>query len=154
MAWVLFHKFKQGQFDGSAQPNAPIDFDAASALQLMMITSAVNPASHVSTWQDVTEMLSTASVAEVSGSGYARRTLTGNDITLSSGTITLDASDPSAFAQDASGFNDARYAILANKQASDASAPLVAYYAFGSNQSNVSGALTLQFSASGIFTAA
>jgi len=152
MAWVAFHKWKQGTLDGSAAPNVPVDFDAASALGILLLTSAVNPASHVATWQDVTEMLSTASVAEVTGSDYARKPLSGNDATLSAGTVTVDASDPAAYSQNASGFSDARYAILYGKDASDASAPVIAYYDLGANKGNVTGTLTLQFSAAGIFT--
>lgn len=152
MAWVAFHRWKQGQLDGNAAPGTPVDFDAASALGILLLTSAVDPASHVATWQDVTEMLSTASVAEVTGSNYARKTLTGNDATLSTGTVTVDASDPAAYSQHASGFSDALYAILYGVDASDASAPVIAYYDFGANKGNVTGDLTLQFSASGIFT--
>jgi len=152
MAWVAFHKWKQGQLDLSAVPGGAVDFDAASGLQLLLLTSAIDPASHVATWQDITEMLSTASVAEVAGSNYARKTLAGNDVTVSAGTVTVDASDPAAYSQHASGFNDARYAILAKKDASDASAVVVAYYDLGANKGNVTGALSLQFSTDGIFT--
>jgi hypothetical protein len=152
MAWVAFHKWKQGQLDSNAQPGAPVDFDGASALEILLLTSAVDPASHVSSWDDVTAMLSTASVAEVTGSNYARKVLSGNDVTLSGGTVTVDASDPAAYSQHASGFSDARYAILTGADASDASTPVIAYYDFGANKGNVTGSLTLQFSASGIFT--
>jgi len=148
MAWVMFHQFKLGQLDNSAN-HGQIDFDAASALQIILLTSAANPASYVATWDDVTAML--ADATEVSGTNYARKTLSGNDATPSSGTITVDASDPSAYSQSASGFNNARYAILAATGA-DASAGLVAYYDFGSNKGNTTGNLTLQFSSAGIFT--
>lgn len=151
MAWVAFHKWKQGQMDGSAAPGAPVDFDAASAIQIILITSAVNPNSHVATWDDITAMLSTASVAEVSGSNYSRKVLSGNDATLSGGTITIDASNPAAYSQHASGFSDARYAILAGV-GSDASVPVIAYYDLGANKGNKTGTLTLEFSAAGIFT--
>lgn len=153
MAWVAFHKFKQGQMDSSSMPGAPVDFNVASNnLLILLITSAVNPASHVATWDDITEMLSTASVAEVTGSDYARKQLSGEAVTLSAGTVTIDASDPSAYSQNASGFSDARYAILAKYNASDASAGVIAYYDFGSNKGNTTGTLTLQLSAAGIFT--
>lgn len=154
MAWVAFHKWKMGQLDDSAVPGGAVDFDGASALQLILITSAINPASHVASWDDVAAMLSTASVAEVTGSNYARKTLAGNDATLSAGTVTVDASDPAAYSQHASGFADARYVILAAKDASDASACVIAYYDLGANKGNTTGTLTLQFSAAGIFTLA
>ena len=153
MAWVFFHRFKLGQLDAAGQPGAPVDFDTDS-VRILLITSAVNPASHVATWQDVTEMLSTASVAEVSGTNYARKTLSSVDATLSAGTITVDGSDPSVYSQSGSGFSDARYAILYKYNASDASAGVIAYYDLGSNKGNVSGDLTLQLSAAGLFTLA
>ena len=153
MAWVAFHKFKQGQMDSSSMPGSPVDFNVASNnLSILLLTSAVDPASHVATWDDVTAMLSTASVAEVAGTNYARKQLTGEAVTLSAGTIKIDASDPSAYSQHASGFNDALYAILIKYNASDSSAGLIAYYDFAANKGNVTGDLSLEFSAAGIFT--
>ena len=137
--------------DAAAQPGAPVDFDT-NTIQILLLTSAVNPASSVATWQDVAEMLSTASVAEVTGSNYARKTLSSTDVTLSSGTITVDGSDPTAYSQHASGFSDARYAILHKDASADASAPLIAYYDLGANKGNTTGNLTLQLSAAGLFT--
>lgn len=151
MPWVAFGKWKQGQLDGS-MPGGQVDFDAASALEIMLLTSAVNPASHVDTWEDVAEMLSTASVAEVSGSGYARRVLAGNDVSApASGVVTVDATDPTTYSEDASGFTNARYAILTGAGA-DASTPVVAYYDLGANKGNTTGTLSLTFAAAGIFT--
>lgn len=151
MAWVAFHKFKQGQMDSASQPGAPIDFNTDD-IRLLLITSAVNPASNVATWDDVTAMLSTASVAEVTGSNYARKALAGEAVTLSGGTVTISASDPAAYSQHASGFTNARYAILYKYNASDASAGVIAYYDLGANKGNTTGSLTLQFSSGDIFT--
>ena len=151
MAWVAFHKWKQGQLDSSSQPGAPVDFNGDD-IRILLLTSAVNPASNVATWDDVTNMLSTASVAECSGSNYARKTIGNEAITLSAGTITFDGDDPAAYSQHASGFNNARYAILYKHNASDASAGVIAYYDLGANKGNTTGNLTLQFSAAGVFT--
>jgi hypothetical protein len=138
--------------DASSGVGTPVDFNTDD-MRILLITSAVNPASNVATWDDVTAMLSTASVAEVSGTNYARKTLAGEAVTLSTGTVTIDASDPAAYSQSASsGFSNARYAILYKYNASDASAGLVAYYDFGANKGNTTGSLTLEFSAAGIFT--
>jgi len=147
MAWVAFHKWKQGQLDGASQPNAPVDFNTDD-IRLLLVKSTAAPT--VATDEDVADIV--AASGEVTGTNYARKTLTGEAITLSAGTITFDASDPSAYSQSSSGFNDARYAVLYKYNAADASAPVIAYYDFGSNKGNVSGTLTLQFSASGIFT--
>ena len=119
-------------------------------MRLLLLKSTATPASSIATWQDVADAI--AGSTEVTGSNYARKALAGEAITLSAGTVTFDASDPTAYSQHASGFSDARFAILYKHNASDASAPLVAYYDFGGNKGNVTGTLTLQFSASGIFT--
>ena len=132
-------------------PGGPVDFEGD--LRLKLLTSAVDPASHVATWEDVTQMISTASVAEVSGSNYAVKALSGEAVTLSGGTVTIDAADTGlSYAQSASGFSDALYAILYEHNASAASAGLIAYYDFGANKGNTTGKLTLTFSALGIFT--
>ena len=150
MPWVAFHKWKQAQLDGQSQPNAPVDFNNDS-IALLLLKSTADPATNVGTWEDVADAV--ASSAEVTGTNYARKDLAGVTVTLSGGTVTVDASDPTAYAQDASGFDDARYAILYKKATADASAPVIAYYDFGSNKGNTTGSLTLQFSStSGIFT--
>lgn len=149
MAWVAFHLFKQGQMDSSSMPGAPVDFNG-NDIRLLLITSAVNPASHVATWDDVAHVVLDAT--ECSGTNYARKALSGESVTLSAGTVTIDASDPAAYSQSASGFANARYAILYKYAASDASAGTIAYYDFGANKGNTTGTLTLQFSAAGIFT--
>ncbi len=151
MAWVAFGLWKQGQLDSAAQQSAPVDFDLASGLEIRLLTSAIDPAGKISSWGDMIDVLSTASVAEVTGSNYAAKVLAGNDATLSAGTVTVDASDPAAYAQHASGFSNARYAILTGAGV-DASTPVIAYYDFGANKGNKTGSLTLQFSAAGIFT--
>jgi hypothetical protein len=134
-------------------PGAPVDFNVASNnLGILLLTDVVDPASHVATWEDIDEMLSTASVAEVTGTNYARKQLSGEAVTLSAGTVKIDASDPSAYSQHGSGFSDALYAILYKHNASDASAGVIAYYDFGANKGNVTGDLSLEFSAAGIFT--
>lgn len=147
MAWVAYHKWKQGQMDAASQPSAPVDFNTDD-IRLLLLTSGATPT--VATDEDVADAI--ASSGEVTGSEYARKALAGEAITLSSGTVTFDASDPAAYSQSASGFSDARYAVLYKHNASDASAALVAYYDLGANKGNKTGSLTLQFSAAGVFT--
>ena len=148
MAWVMFGKFIESQF--SATPKAAVNFDSAD-VRLMLLTSAGAPS--VNSDDDITAMLS-GSPAEVSGSNYARKDLSGVAFTLTSVTGKFDASDPAAYSQDASGFSDARYAVLYVHNSSDASTTLIAYYDLGANKNNVSGTLTLTFDSSGIFTVA
>jgi len=148
MAWVVFGSFIESQF--SASPFSAVNFDSGD-VRLLLLTSAAAPVA--ATNEDVGDLLA-GSAAEVSGSNYARKDLSGVAFTLSSVTGTFDASDPATYSQHASGFSDARYAVLYIQNASDASAQVIAYYDLGANKGNVSGDLTLEFSAAGIFTVA
>ena len=145
MAWVAFHLRKQGQLDGAAQPGAPIDFDADD-IRLMLLDATLEPT--VATVQDVADVVTN----EVTGTNYARKTLTTESITLAAGVITFDADDPAVYAQSGSGFTDARYAVLYKWVTADADSPAILYYDFGANKGNVTGSLTLAFDAAGIFT--
>ena len=151
MAWVIYHKFKEKllTLDNS------IDFNdnSSTTVKVAFTTSSHNPATNVATddfWNDV-------SASEVSGSGYSAggNAVGTKTVTASSGTITFDAADPSTWSQNASGFNNAKNAILYKDTSSAATSPLIAYNIFSTNKGNVSGDLTIQFSASnGIFTIA
>ena len=151
MAWVAYHLWKQGQLDQAAQPGAPVDFDSDD-IQILLVDSSNAPSAAAD--QDVADAIAGSPATEVTGSNYARKALAGEAITLSGGTVTFDASDPAAYSQHASGFSDARYAVLFADKGADASSPLIAYYDFGANKGNKTGTLTLQFDASGIFTLA
>lgn len=148
MAWVAFGKFLESQF--SATPFAAVNFDSAD-VRLLLLTSAAAPPTN--TCEDVGDLLA-GSPVEVTGSNYARKDLSGVALTISAATIKFDASDPAAYSQHASGFSDARYAVIYVHNASDASAQTIAWYDFTANKGNVTGSLTLQFSAAGIFTVA
>ena len=155
MAWVIYNQFKVSQLDGTS-PNTPIDFDS-DKIHLMLLDSG---STIDQTDEDLADALVGGSDSEVSGTNYARKVISSVTVVSSAGTVTVDGNDPTAFAQSASGFSDALYAILYKGDnsvpASDtaASSPLIASYTFASSQNNVSGSLTLQFSAAGIFTLA
>jgi len=148
MAWVVFGHFIESQF--SASPHSAVNFNSGD-VRLLLLTSAAAPVA--ATNEDVADLLA-GSAAEVTGSNYARKDLSGVAFTLSSVTGKFDASDPATYSQHASGFSDARYAVLYLHNASDASALVIAYYDLGANKGNVTGDLTLEFSAAGIFTVA
>jgi hypothetical protein len=151
MAWEAFELWKLGQMDSNAQPNAPVDFDTDTFGILLLTTAGGKPA--IDTTDDVALMLSAASVAEVTGSEYARKPLASPDAVNSGGTITMDASDPAAYAQSGSGFSDAKYAVYyKNVSSVDANSPVIAIETFTSALGNKTGSLTLQLSAAGIFT--
>lgn len=150
MAWVAFNLWKLSQLDAAATQGAPVDFDTDTFGVLLLTTAGGAPPANTS--QDVADVLA-GSPAEVTGSNYARKALTSPDATNSSGTITVDASDPAAYAQHASGFSDAKYAVYyKNASSVDANSPVIALETFTSALGNKTGSLTLQLSASGIFT--
>lgn len=145
MAWVVYPKFKEAMMDTSLGNAVDLEGDD---IRLMLVTSAfAYNASH--------DYVNDIVANEVSGTNYARKALSSEAVALSSATVTFDAADTGlTYSQSASGFNNARTAVLFKQNASDAAAALIAYNTFSANQNNVSGDLTLQFSASGIFTLA
>jgi len=145
MAWTLYHSFKEKLFtlDDS------IDFDGTPSLNVALLTSTYSPAAATeSFWGSVNSN-------EVSGTGYTAggNAATSPSVTVSTGTVTVDANDPATWSQNSSGFSNAAYAVLYKDTGSPATSPLVAYNAFSNNKGNVDGDLTVQFSASGIMTA-
>ncbi len=150
MAWVFYKTFKKGQLDAAGtHPNHPVDFDT-NTLRLMLLTSTTTiDQSDV----DVADVISGASDTEVSGTNYARKSITSIALAYSGNNVKVNTTmaDPS-YAQHASGFNNAKHAVLYKFSTADASSPVIASYTFSSNQNNTSGTLTLQFSSSNIFT--
>ena len=112
--FTKYHKFLKTQLNGGqdttgASANSAarvIDFDT-DTLKVMLVTSSYTPsASGHATRADI-------GAFEVSGTNYTPggATLTGVSLTESGGTSTFDAAD-TTFAQSASGFSNARYAII------------------------------------------
>jgi hypothetical protein len=120
----------------------------SGTLKLAIVTNSYTQSDAHNFWDDV-------SANEVSGTGY---TAGGNacaspTITRSSGTVTFDASDPSAWSQNASGFSNGRRFILYYDTGTGSTSHLVAYSAAaGADFGNVSGSVTFTFNASGIYT--
>jgi hypothetical protein len=141
MAWTLYDKFRKAQFD---QVDA-VDLDT-DTLKVMLCTSTYAPNQATDGYKsDVTN--------EVSGTNYTAggTALTGQTVTLSSGTVTFDATDVT-WTQSASGFSNARKAVLYKDTGTASTARLIAYADFGADKGNVSGDLTLQMDAAGIIT--
>jgi hypothetical protein len=150
MAWVAFHLWKQGQLDHAAQPSAPVDFDTDTFGILLLDSTGAPP---LDTTQDVLDMLA-GSPAEITETNYARKALSSPDATLSAGTVTFDASLTAVYAQSASGFDNATYAVLyKNASASDGNSPVIAVETFSPPVGNIAGSLTIELSStSGVFT--
>ncbi|NKB59006.1 MAG: hypothetical protein GKS00_21985 [Alphaproteobacteria bacterium] len=144
MAWTLYHKWLEAQADGGVA-GTPIDFDG-DTLKIALAASGYTPSDTLhDLFDDITN--------EVMGTGYTAggETLANKVVTESSGTVTFDA-DNASWLQNASGFANARYAILYKEGASAAISPLIAYADLGGDKGNVGGDLTLQFDATGIIT--
>lgn len=147
MAWVPFDYYLKKLL---TQDDA-IDHDAAGTtvkIALVTSTGAPNRATH-DFWNDL-------SGNEVSGSNYIAggNAIANKTVSVASNIITFDADDPATWSQHASGFSNARYAILYKDTGNVATSPLMMYYDLGSDKGNVSGDLTLQLATDGIATLA
>lgn len=124
----------------------------AGTLKCSIVTASYTPNQNTDDfWDDV-------SAYEVSGTGYtaggnacATPTWSGPD---GSGLLTFDASDPAAWAQNASGFSNGRRAILRYDTGTASTSRLVGYSAdFGADAGNVAGDFSTAINAAGIYTA-
>lgn len=146
MAWVFFGSYKDSLVSG----DNTVDWDdnSTTTVKIALVTSSFTPAVDTQDfWDDV-------STNEVSGTNYtAGGNACGNKAITgpSSGVITVDADDPATWSQDASGFSNARYAILYKDTGTPSTSPLIAYYDMTSDQGNTTGDLTLSFNTT-IFT--
>jgi hypothetical protein len=139
--WVLFDEYRKSCFNGTST----VDLDT-DTLKIMLTTSTYSPSQSHDFKDDVTN--------EVSGSNYTAGgvTCSGATVTLASNVVKFAISDPS-WAQHASGFTNARTAVLYKSTGVDSTSRLIAYVTFASDVGNVSGDLTLQINATnGIFT--
>lgn len=138
-----YNKFLKNQFDGTAV----IDFNT-DTIKVALVTSTYSPSATTHDFfDDITN--------EVSGTNYTAGGATIGSLTLteSSGTVTFDGADVT-WAQSGSGFSTARYAIIYKSTGTASTSPLIGYIDFTADKGNVSGDLTIQWGAGGIFTVA
>lgn len=137
-----YQKFLKNQFNGVA----PVDFDT-NTIKVILYTNTGN-ASTLSL-EYVADITST----EVSGTNYTAggATIGSIAVTESTGTTTVDGNDVS-WTVSASGFSNARYAVIYKDTGSAATSPLIGLIDFGADYGNVAGTLSIEWSASGIFT--
>jgi len=141
MAWVVYDAFLTRSYGTGTK----VDF-TADTINLLLCTSAYTPDQTNHNFRD--DLGST----EVAGTNYSAGGVSPGTITaaVAAHVLTIDCPDV-VFAQSASGFTNARYAVLAKILGGAASAdPLIAYYDLGSDRGNVAGALTLA-TTSGLF---
>lgn len=134
-----------GSFPAKAL-NAEIDWDT-DTIKVALVTSTYTPN------QDTHDYYDDVSANEASGTGYTAggATLTSKTVTYDTATNkqTFDAADVSW----ASSTITARYAVIYKATGTGSTSPLIGYVDFGTDQSSSAGTFTIQWNASGIFTA-
>ena len=141
-ALTKYQKFIKNHFLGVA----PVKFDGTENISVALCTSAYVPdASAHTNLSHITN--------EVTGTGYARKQLTGIVPTETNGVFTFDAADVT-WLQNASGFTNARYAIVFKSGADGANSPLIGYMDLGGDKGITGGDFSIQWAATGIFTVA
>lgn len=151
MATFIPTKLKKSQVTTSDQ----IDFtDAVSGTFscLLCVAGSGAPNTTSSGIQYVHDVTTTN--AEVTGTGYSRQVLTGVSV-ANDGTVLTQVDwtwSNITFAQNASGFTNARYAVIYTTQfgSGDTTYPVIAIIDLLSNQSVVSTALIIQCPANGL----
>jgi hypothetical protein len=138
-----YNSFLKYQFDGTAV----IDFNT-DTIKVALVTSAYTPSATTHDYfNDIT--------SEVTGTNYTAggATLASLTLTESGGTVTFDAADVT-WSYNATGFSNARYAIVYKSTGTAATSPLIGYVDFGADKGNTSSDLRIQWGASGVFTVA
>lgn len=137
-----YQKFLKNQMNGVA----PVDFDT-NTIKVILYTNTGNASTVSLTY--VVDITST----EVSGTNYTAGGATIGSVTVteSTGTTTVDGNDVS-WTVSASGFSNARYAVIYKDTGSTATSPLIGLIDFGADYGNVAGTLSIEWSASGLFT--
>lgn len=144
----LYDIFRRKQLSGNGAVNLQ-----SLTLKMMLVTGTYTPNQNTHDFRD------DLGATEVSGTNYTAGGNTLATVTVNldgSGNITIDANDPATWAQSASGFSNARRAIIYIARGGASSADeLVAYSNdFGADLGNVAANLDITLSASGIITSA
>lgn len=150
----LTDKFREKLLDGTSG----IDLEYSGAPVNAVLTCMILSALTIDQNTDIT-IGDCAVFTEVTGTGY---TAGGNElanatVTLDgAGAITVDADDPADWAEDAGGFSDGLYSVIAMKNAGASSTWEILGYsaAYASVQGNVGGVFSNTIHASGLFQAA
>lgn len=149
----LFDKFREKFLDATGVVDLEYSGTPANAVLRMVLASALTKDQNVdvlvSDLAVFTEVTGTNYVTEGKACANAAVTIDG------AGLIKVDADDPAAWDQHATGFNDAVNAILVMElDAALTTWPVVAYSDAFTAAGNVAGDFTVQFDAGGVFTSA
>lgn len=85
---------------------------------------------------------------EITGTGYSRQTLATVVVTISGNVAIMDADDPQWTG--ASGWDNARYGILAKSTGNDATSRLIKMIDLGANRQPTAGTFDLAWNANGV----
>lgn len=139
---VKYENFQKLILEGTVT----VDWDT-DAIKTMLVTSSYTPsaANH--------DYIDDAVANEVTGTNYTADGFvhTVSAPTQASGTATVDMDD-ATWAQHASGFTNARYAIIYKDTGTTSTSPVFGYIDMTSDRGNVDGSLTLQWAGTGVFT--
>lgn len=122
----------------------------SGTLKMALVTALYTPDQNLHDFfNDITnEVIGTGYTA--GGNACSSPTWSGPD---GAGLLTFDANDPAAWAQNASGFSNARRAVLYYDTGTAGTSRLVGYSNdYGADAGNVSGDYSVAFNASGIYT--
>lgn len=142
---VKYQNFILRQFNGNS-----INFPA-DTIKVMLTTVTYTPTV-------VTDIFKSSVTNEVTGTNYTARGATVGAIAASETAGTLSVSGNSVtWAQSATGFSNARYAVLYKDTGVDGTSPLIGYIDLVSSQGNVAGDLIINWSSTAtngvVFTA-
>ncbi len=146
---VLFDKYKASILSGTG-----LNLNASAVVKMYLTTAAVNP-STVKATATFKSDLNTASIVEVTGTGYtARGAVLATSVTgPTSDTMTVNCTNAGNIVQWTASTITSSYGIIYNDSGTDSSSAVIAWVDFGGSQSSSSGTFTVTF-ASGIFTLA
>jgi hypothetical protein len=145
-AITKYQNFILRQYNGNA-----VAF-GTDTVKVMLVTASYTPNVSTDTFK------TTPTAYEVSGTNYTARGATIASVTASQtgGTLTV-AGNSIDWAQSASGFTNARYAVIYKDTGTDATSPLIGYIDLVTAQGNVNGDLILNWNSTAtngtIFTA-
>jgi hypothetical protein len=135
---TIFTKLKLAQVNGT-----PINYASDTLVMLLVVAGSAAPVTTKTGSQYISDV--TGSNAEVTGTGYARQTLTSVTVAYD-GTATNQVDFSHAmitFAQNAAGFTNGRYCVVAKSTGTDSTSQVVYVYDPGTTLSAQTGDVVL-----------
>ena len=152
----FYNNYKFAVLDGDAGgtplSGMPVVYDT-DVIKVIVMANTFTPDRLTSTTQEHLDDIIADEVT--TGTAYTGPITIANDtVTESAGTITYDGDDIVISQDGGGGFTDGRYLVFYKVGGTDATSPLICVGDLGEDKGNVSGDLTFQWGAGGIFTLA